>query len=154
VLLASCSEESDGPPDVVYASSVCAECDMIISDERFCGATIVEDERGRPVALLFDDYNCQAAHEASLGSPVIARWVHDHATRRWVRAEGAHFTHAMSLYTPMASHLAAFETEADAQALADRLGGRTLGFDEAWALGATRHGAEPQSTLQPTGDSP
>jgi nitrous oxide reductase accessory protein NosL len=129
-LAAGCDEtDPAAPPEIVYGSSVCDYCDMIISDERFACATIVLDERDRPAPLLFDDFNCQFDGEADLNNDaIVARWVHDHATRAWLPAGEAHFVRADGLRTPMASHVAAFADADAARAAANEWGGETLTF--------------------------
>lgn len=128
LLLAACEEDSDGPPKADYGNSVCVECSMILSDERFAAATVVEGPRG-PAALLFDDYNCQIIHErTNPGLVVLDRWAHDHGTREWVRTDQAYFVHSPRLRTPMASNAAAFAAEPDAVSAAAELGGVVLRY--------------------------
>ncbi|MFG0274418.1 MAG: nitrous oxide reductase accessory protein NosL [Phycisphaerales bacterium] len=152
-LPAGCDEtDPAGPPEVVYGSSVCDFCNMIISDERFATATIVVDDRDRPAARLFDDFNCQADGEAGLApDAILARWVHDHATRAWIRADEAHFVRAASLRTPMASRVAAFADAGAADAAASEWGGETLSFPElhralTGAQASDHHPTEPEET--------
>lgn len=131
VLLAGCSPaDQSGPPVVHLGDSVCTECGMIISDERFATATIIADERGDGVPLLFDDFNCQARHEARLvpGS-VLRRWAHDHTTNAWLSPESAHYVHAAGIRSPMASNLAAFTDRADAESLAESLDAEVMTFE-------------------------
>lgn len=129
--LSGCSAENpDGPPQVRLDDSVCVECNMIISDARFATATVVHDERGRRLALLFDDFNCMVNHAEGSGKelPIIERWVRDHGTTDWVRAEDAHFVHAQRLRTPMASHAVAFERNEDALRTAQEFEGEVMDF--------------------------
>ncbi len=129
-------EDVSGPPSVNYGTDVCAECNMILSDDRFAAATVVQGPRG-PTPLLFDDYNCQINHaRANPGLVVLHRWAHDHGTRAWIDSSAAHFVHSERIRSPMASRLAAFAARADAEAMAAELGGRILSFDAALA-GAT-----------------
>jgi len=136
--LAACGgSDANGPPTVHYDDSVCARCGMILSDERFAAATIVADDRGEPMPLLFDDSNCQAGHEKDKpGLAIIARWVHDHGTREWIDARRALFVYSPELRTPMASHVAAFGTLDAARKAAENLGGRVVSFEELWAVGS------------------
>jgi copper chaperone NosL len=136
--------EDAGPPTVRYGHDLCAECNMILSDERFAASTVVQGPRGR-TALLFDDYNCQANHAAKHPDLVVLeRWAHDHATRAWIPAEHAFFVHSEQIRSPMASRLAAFAEASDAQAAAAELDGRVLGFESvASALEAGAPGAAP-----------
>lgn len=129
--LAGCgSEPGDGPPEVRYGESVCVDCGMIVSDERFATATIVKGDRG-PEPRVFDDFNCQINFEKNGPPPVVlARWVHDHESRAWLPAASAFYVRSSSLHTPMASGMAAFAGRDDATRMADELGGEVLTFDE------------------------
>ena len=128
--LACSTETADAPPEVRYGESVCAACNMILSDERFATATMVEADRG-PEPRLFDDFNCQFNFEKSNPTQtVVARWVHDHETRGWVRAESATYVKSSELRTPMGSGIAAFGTPEAANAFAAGVSGSVLSFDE------------------------
>lgn len=125
--------DPDAPPEVTYGVSVCADCGMIISDERYATALVVEDERGRPEALLFDDAGDQIIYEReNQTGKVLARWVHDQQTKAWLPAESAWYMRAKSLPTPMASGIAAFAQKADAERMAGELDGVLLTFDQLW----------------------
>jgi copper chaperone NosL len=130
--LASCSRvDPDAPPSIAYGDSLCAECGMIINDDRFGVATIIEGARG-PEALLFDDFNCQFNHEREHPELAITRrWARDHATREWLDESDAAFVHGPSIRTPMGSSLAAFEEEATARAFAEAHEGVVLDFSGA-----------------------
>jgi len=142
VSLAGCGGEvGDGPPVVRLGETVCDQCNMIISDERWATATIVDGPRG-PEARLFDDFNCQVAHEAEHpDQKVHARWSHSHATNEWQRTEEATFLSSPSLRTPMGSGFAAFGSRAEAEAAQAELTGDVMSFDAAW----TRLGASEDS---------
>jgi len=133
-LLLGCGGESaDAPPTVLLGESICAECGMILSDERFATATVIDGERG-PEARLFDDFNCQVIHESSHPEePILARWSHDYTTNQWLRTEDAVFVRSPKLMAPMASDLAAVSTHAAAEALAKDLDGDVLTFEAAWS---------------------
>lgn len=129
--LGACAEDDPtAPPEIVYDSSVCDFCNMIISDSRFAAATIVEDEAGRPAPRLFDDYNCQLNDEAEAPDRIVlTRWVHDHGSREWLPAAEAHFVIADDLRTPMASHAAAFAQRDAAEQAASEWGGEVIDLD-------------------------
>ena len=131
--LSSCEREAaDGPPSIRLGESVCVECDMIISDERFATATIVEGPRG-PEPRLFDDFNCQVNYESSHPEEeIITRWSHDYHTVEWLPTVDAYFLCSSGLRTPMASNAAAFSAESGADALASELGGDTMRFETLW----------------------
>lgn len=108
---------------------------MIINDERFASAVIATDERGGATPLLFDDVGDQIRYEASRPElEILARWVHDHGTNRWLRAETAHYVRSPRLHTPMASGIAAFEDESVAAKLATELEAEVIGFEAVWRL--------------------
>jgi len=132
--IAGCGRQvAQGPPDIRLDDSMCEECNMIISDERFATATIYEGPRGAE-AMLFDDFNCQAIYEASHSDmPITARWSHDYESSEWLTTEAAHFLFSPRLTTPMASQVAAFsERDAAARSLSE-LGGEVLAFEDVWA---------------------
>lgn len=131
--LGGCGEDSlDGPPQVRLGDSVCAECGMIVSDERFATATIVEGDRG-PSPLIFDDFNCQINFETKHADIVIlTRWSHDHQSSAWFKTGEGWFVKSSQLHTPMASNMAAFTHKSDAQTLADTVEGEVLGFESIW----------------------
>lgn len=122
----------DGPPQVLLGESPCDQCGMIISDERFAAATIIEGPRG-PEPRLFDDYNCQMNFEKDHpDSAVIARWAHDYPSSAWIRSEASTYLKSPKLRTPMASHTAAFRRASEAEALQRELGGEVLNFARSW----------------------
>lgn len=123
---------SDAPPELRVGDSVCVECNMIISDERFATATVVSDERDRPKTLLFDDFNCQVNHAEAHGEeyPVLRQWVRDHGTKEWLDLEEAFFVHADDLRTPMASHGAAFSDKQRAEQFAEQVEGEVVPYDK------------------------
>ena len=133
-LLAGCSDEiASGPPEILLGQDVCDTCNMIVSDARFAGATIVLDERGRASSRIFDDLNCQIQYETDHPDAEIAtRWVHDYATAQWLAASNALYVRAESLITPMGSHTAAHADLSTAEALQQEEGGEVLGFEEVW----------------------
>ncbi len=132
-LLYGCDNQvADGPPAVRLGDSVCAQCNMIISDERWATATMVEGPRG-PEARLFDDFNCQVNYE--MKNPeltILTRWSCSHATREWIRTEEAHFLLSPNLRTPMASKVAAFASPAEASAAHAEFTGEVVSFEDAW----------------------
>jgi nitrous oxide reductase accessory protein NosL len=137
--LAGCDRQApDAPPAVRIGDSLCDQCNMIISDERWATATIVDGARG-PEARLFDDFNCQVNHQIEhpdLG--VVARWSHSHASSEWIRTEQARFLISPALRTPMGSQVAAFASADEARAAGAEFDGEIVTFDEAWArLGAS-----------------
>lgn len=133
LLFSGCNKQAtDTPPVVRLGDSVCEECNMIISDERWATATIVEGPRGAE-PRLFDDFNCQVNYEiANPDLTILGRWSHSHTTRKWIRTGDAHFLMSPGLRTPMASSIAAFASESEAEAAKGDLAGDVMSFEVAW----------------------
>ncbi len=133
VVLAGCgSETNDGPPSVRFGDSICAECGMIVSDERFATATIIEADRGNE-PQIFDDFNCQMIFESKHTElTIVDRWSHDHGSNEWMHMADAWFVQSDQLHTPMASNIASFLTQSDAMAFAEPLDGEVVDFDTLW----------------------
>ena len=132
-LLGSCDRGAqDGPPAVRLGYDVCAQCNMIISDERWATATIIDGPRG-PEPILFDDFNCQVNFEIEHPErDIVDRWSHDHTTSEWIRTADAHFLITPGMWTPMASSVAAFTRGSDARTARDEHGGDLVPFGIAW----------------------
>jgi copper chaperone NosL len=107
-----------GPPQIRLGRDECAECGMIINEDRY-SASMVVDDRGDRKPLLFDDIGDMLDHERfNPGLRVLDRYVHDQPTRAWIEAATAHYIRSEQLHTPMGSGLAAFRNITDAQNLA------------------------------------
>lgn len=108
-LVIGCANEApEGPPTVKYGQAECAECGMIVSNERYSAAIVLAPgERDRE--RIFDDINCMVEHDTSKQVPDSARrYVHDAATLTWVPASDAVFVKNPDVHTPMGSGLQAF----------------------------------------------
>ncbi len=116
--LVSCdSAPLAGPPDLRLGRAECAECGMIVGEDRCAAAMLIERE-GTRERLIYDDIGCMLDDErGDLGGAVIERWVHDYGTRAWIRAETAVFLVAPpgAVRTPMGSGLVAFADLAAAE---------------------------------------
>ena len=136
--LAACDRGAlTGPPNLRLGRDECAECGMIINEER-CSSALLVERAGRREHLMYDDIGCMLdAERTARCGPVIERFVHDHESRKWVRAEAASFLAADThrLQTPMGSGLVAFETFARAEAAFAAYGGTLLAHSD---LAATR----------------
>ena len=123
------SEGNDGPPEILYGDSICAECGMILSDERFAVATLIDGDRGIE-PLVFDDFNCQMIYEGKHPDlTIVDRWSHDYNGKQWMHMADAWFVQSDELHTPMASHIASFASKDEAQRFADGIAGRVMGLD-------------------------
>lgn len=123
-------EAQTGPPAIGYASDVCDQCNMIISDERFAAAMRVVEPDGFTTSVIFDDLNCMVRYEsANDGLTVLNRWTHHYLTNAWLEVSEARFVQSDDLVTPMGSHVAAFATEAEADGAAESLGGEPASWE-------------------------
>ncbi|MCA9280235.1 MAG: nitrous oxide reductase accessory protein NosL [Phycisphaeraceae bacterium] len=121
-----------GPPQILIGDSMCAECGMIISDERYATATLYPSSRGTD-AMLFDDFNCQRQYEtAHIERVPSKRWSHDYATLEWFETENAYFALSEQLRTPMGSGVAAFASKESAIQFAQSINGVVQVFNEIW----------------------
>lgn len=126
------NQTADSPPTVRLDDSVCDQCNMIISDERWATATVIDGDRG-PEPRLFDDFNCQVNYEIEHPEiKIVARWSHSHATSAWIRTEDAQFLISPALRAPMGSHVAAFGSDGEAESAKSELGGDVVSFETAW----------------------
>ena len=80
--------------------------------------------------LKFDDIGCMLRFRKSHGHPesVVATFVLDYDTRKWLKAEEAYFVKSKEFKTPMGGNVVAFKMGADAAASADRTGGVSLRY--------------------------
>ena len=110
------------PPAVRFGEEACAECRMIISDERFAAAVVTATGE----AFKFDDIGCLVEHEANQTASDSAYWVRDFRSREWLNAREATFVHSSSIASPMGFGLAALA----AGEVSDGPAGRRLRFHE------------------------
>ena len=113
LLTAACGSDShSGPPTIHYGQDACADCGMIISEERFASAIVMADSEEAP--LLFDDVGCMISYEHQHSIPHAKRYFHDAATHQWLREKEAHLIKS-ARPTPMGSGIVAFATPSSAQ---------------------------------------
>lgn len=106
---------ASGPPAIRYGEDNCALCGMVIADPRHAAAW--RDASGK--AARFDDIGCMV-NKLRRDAPGTGTtfYVHDYNDESWVEAPDATFVIAPSIKGPMAYGLAAFDTAAEAEALA------------------------------------
>lgn len=129
--LPGCRRAEDlSPPEVAYGQTECDQCRMIISEVPFAAAAVVAEPDGVR-KLAFDDIGCllDFLRDGAPAARVIS-YVHDHPSHRWLDASKAVFVRSETLQTPMASHLAACESQTGADALLRRYPGARLDFAE------------------------
>jgi nitrous oxide reductase accessory protein NosL len=123
--------EASGPipaPRMVFGEDLCAECSMIINEQRFAGAIGVR-VRGRVRHLLFDDIGEMFVHELPEHDEV-RYFVHDMPSAELMDATVAHFLRAESLRTPMATGVAAFRSASERDAVLREHPGERLSLQE------------------------
>ncbi len=126
-LLAACAQGTPelAPPEIRYGEDVCAECNMIISDERFASAIGYEVAPGRYETASFDDIGDMLDYAANHpDQPPVAWYVHDYESKEWTNATAASYVVTDKVATPMASGIIAFASSERADAMA-----RSLGLD-------------------------
>jgi len=122
----------DTPPVILYGEDVCAQCNMIISDERFAAGLVIEQAPGVFEQRIFDDIGdllmYEKAHAGEL--TIAAYYVHDYTSKEWIDGQNAYYIHSKELLTPMGSGLAAVAQQLEAEALAQAWNGTVFTFAE------------------------
>jgi copper chaperone NosL len=131
-ILTACSRDPlTGPPELRVGRDECAECGMLIADDRFAAAILIE-RAGRREHTLYDDLGCMLDHERkTLGEgAIVDRFVRDYDTRAWLRATDAAYAlvDEKSFPTPMGSGLLAVQDRTRAEELARRYAGKALDY--------------------------
>ncbi len=131
-LAAGCDrQELAGPPTIRLARDQCAECGMIINDERFSCALLVERDSRRE-HVLFDDVGCMLdfEHRDATNTRVIDRFAHEYTTKAWLSPHRASFLFcdASKVPTPMGSGILAFAGPGEATKQQGQLGGEVMDF--------------------------
>ena len=134
-ILQGCGEtDPDAPPKIKLGDSVCIECGMIVSDERYGTATMIEGERGVE-PLIFDDFNCQKNFELKHEDlVVVTRWSRDRDSLEWFHTQDGWFVHSPKIQTPMASNMAAFNLRESAEQFAQEQEADLKDFTASWAV--------------------
>lgn len=139
--------DASGPPSIEYGRDMCAECHMIISDERFASAYRTSGGEVR----IFDDPGdlvSQGLRKGELDGAEV--WVHDYGTRKWVDGSKATYVvGADGVQSPMGWGVAAYGRAADARAFAGDSRGRVVAWKD--LLGMARSGDLKPGTGQGTG---
>lgn len=135
---AACEREPEPvrPPEIAYGEQTCDRCGMIITEERYAAGLMLETDRGRAYRT-FDDVAAVALFgREHPEARVLARWVKDYGTRRWLSADSARYVRAPGLETPMAFGVVAAAPDR-ADSLAAALGGRVLTWSDLTARADT-----------------
>ena len=120
LLVSGCDRQQPlAPPEVQYGQSECADCGMIVSDQRYAAGLILETAQGDFVPRVFDDIGCMIKYEQhQKDGKVLAHYVKDYQTSQWLTVEKAVLVHRQQIQSPMAYGLAAAGNREDAQKLA------------------------------------
>ena len=131
--LPSCAEQREPqPPEIYFGQHECDVCRMIISEDRYAAAIVIQIGPGRYEHRRFDDIGCLFQFESDEPDHAIAaRYVSNARSGQWLDAERAVYLHSMTLKTPMAFHLAAFSTREDAAAMQSEHAGVLIDFNAA-----------------------
>jgi len=120
LVLSACNRQQPlAPPEVQYGQSECADCGMIVSDQRYAAGLILETAQGERVPRVFDDIGCMVKYEQhQKDGKVLAHYVKDYQTNQWLAVEQAVLVHRQQIQSPMGYGLAAAGSREDAQKLA------------------------------------
>ena len=121
ILVAGCQQKPSAvtPPNIQYGQTPCEGCGMIVSDQRFAAAVILEMPDGERRPAAFDDIGCMLDYEREHhDGKVLARFVKDVTTSQWISADKATFVRGKSITSPMASGIAATATPEAAEKFA------------------------------------
>lgn len=119
-------EKLSGDPKIRYGSEPCAQCGMVISDDRFAAAIRESSSR----EYHFDDTGCMIVHARQSPPPAgAAYYVRDFAAGVWLDAPSASYVNAPGIKSPMAYDIAAFSSPS---AASDFARART-GTPDTWA---------------------
>lgn len=130
--LASCRQAPlTGPPELKLGHQECADCGMLINEDRCCAAILVDSGGTHRDHLLFDDIGCLLEYKVDNPSTtILEHWARDFSSRTWIKAESAWFLMTERIHTPMGSGIVAFADRAGADAAQKENGGRVLTWDE------------------------
>lgn len=140
--LVSCADEPTlDPPEVRWGQDVCAECGMILSDDRYAAAVVAIYD-GERHEYLYDDLGEMLAHPPDTKGST-RQWARDMQTREWINTSTAHFVRSRLLHTPMGYGVVAFANLQDAKTLSDENDGELLALHELSATDPHSHDAAP-----------
>lgn len=121
IALSACGNAQQWPPkpaSIHLGEDSCAECKMIISEERY-GAQLYE--RGKPVQV-FDDYGCLLIRRSTFDSNQRVIYVRSFEDASWLREEQAFYVVSKNISSPMGYGIAAFAAKQSAARFAQGLG--------------------------------
>jgi copper chaperone NosL len=120
-------------------NDTCAQCRMVVSDQRFAAQIVAPGEEPR----FFDDLGCLRTFLRGTARPSDAlAYVADHRTKQWVTAATAVYVRNDQVSTPMGSHLLAHADEASRGADPDGTGA-VISAKELFGPGGLPAGRKP-----------
>lgn len=133
----SCSRPAlSGPPELKLGRDECADCGMLVSEDRCSSALLIEVSGVREHAI-FDDIGCMLdyMHEPPADTRAVEAFVHDHGTRQWISADASFvlFADRAKLKTPMGFGIVAVASRNEAERLQRSYGGEIVSWSEASA---------------------
>lgn len=132
VILAACGggPATPEPAKIRFGETMCTECGMIISQPKYASSFAYAESEGRFKSLAFDDIGDMIGYMHSHSDLIPAgTWVHDYESEEWIAADGAYFVDSDAIKSPMGHGIAAFATEAAANAFAAEVDGAVLDWD-------------------------
>ena len=130
LIVAGCGTEANGPPRIRYGEETCDRCRMIISEKRFAAAYRTESGTLRK----FDDLGCAVLHPKEQGETIAQFWGYDYEETDWLDVQQAFLVHSSELLTPMGYGIAILSTAEKATALAAKVNGRIVQFDQLYPI--------------------
>jgi copper chaperone NosL len=144
-LVAGCQPvDRSRPPPLRFGQEACAQCRMIISDERFAAALTTEAGD----TAKFDDVGCLVQHEAERFRASTAYWVRDFKADGWLSARDATFVRSKQIASPMGFGLAAMRMPPAAGEIDGDSRPLSLRFHELPGLIASDRGDGPRDAKQ------
>lgn len=111
--LLGCTAGGQQPATLDPKNDACAQCRMVVSDQRFASQVVAPGQEPR----FFDDLGCLRTFLKAGAVPQGAiAFVADHRTKEWVEAATAIYVRNPQVMTPMGSHLLAYADEASREA--------------------------------------
>jgi copper chaperone NosL len=100
---------------------------MAISEKRYAVEFLNKDA----AVFKFDDAGCMVNYikRQVRRQDVLASFVVDYETRRWLRAEDAYYVRSVQIKTPMGGGIIAFADKEQAASAASRYQGQRMRFD-------------------------
>ena len=130
LLIAGCGSQNNGIPRIRYGEETCDRCRMIISEKRFAAAYRTESGALRK----FDDLGCAALHQKEQGEMAAQFWGVDYEETDWLDVKQAFLVHSSELLTPMGYGIAVLPTVEKATALAEKIDGQIVQFDQLYSI--------------------